>query len=83
MGARLAGQKRRQNMANKSPPSMGQTISTFSFILFGLLLALAALSEETALKSATIGFCSALSFAGAARFQIQSAVNRYRNRHRG
>lgn len=70
-------------MANKSPPTMGQAISTFSFILFGLLLALAALSEEAALKSLGIGICSALSFAGAARFRIQSAVNRYRNRHRG
>jgi hypothetical protein len=68
-------------MANKSPPSIGQTISTFSFILFGLLLALAALSEETALKSAVIGVCAAYSIAGAERFLIQSAVNRYRNRH--
>ncbi len=70
-------------MADKSTPSIGQTISTFSFVLFGLLLALAALNEETTLKSALIGVCSALSFAGAGRYRIQSAVDRYRARRRG
>lgn len=69
-------------MANKNSPSTGQAISTFSFVLFGLLLALAALAEESALKSGMLGLCAALSIAGAARFKIQSAVERFRARDR-
>jgi hypothetical protein len=66
-------------MTNNSP-SMGQAISTFSFLLFGFLLSLAALAEEDALKSTLIGVCAILSFTGAARFRLQSAINRYRAR---
>lgn len=69
-------------MARKKPASMGQAISTFSFILFGLLLTLAALAEEGALKSGLLGLCAILSFAGAARFKIQAAVDSYRARNR-
>lgn len=69
-------------MARKKPPSVGQAISTFSFVLFGLLLALAALAEESALKSWMLGLCAALSMAGAARFKIQAAVEGFRARDR-
>lgn len=65
-------------MKRKAPPTVGQAISTFSFILFGLLLSLAAMAEEDALSSALIGGCAILCIAGAARFKIQSAVDRYR-----
>lgn len=69
-------------MAHNTPPSMGQTISTFSFILFGMLLALASLAEANALKSAVMGGCAILSLAGAARFKIQTAVQRLRSRRK-
>jgi len=69
-------------MARKKPASMGQAISTFSFVLFGLLLALAALAEDGALKSGMLGLCAVMSFAGAARFKIQSAVDSFRARDR-
>lgn len=69
-------------MARKKPQSMGQAISTFSFILFGLLLALAALAEENGLKSGMLGLCATLSIAGAARFKIQYAFERFHARDR-
>jgi hypothetical protein len=69
-------------MAHNTPPSMGQMISTFSFILFGLLLALASLAEVDPLKSAMMGGCSILSLAGAARFKIQTAIQRLQTRRK-
>lgn len=58
--------------------SIGQAITTFTFILFGVLLGLAALTEPFVPKAVLVGFCSILSFLGALRFQIQQAVRRVR-----
>lgn len=67
-------------MADRDSPTTGQIITTFTFILFGLLLGLAALAEPVPVKSALLGFCAVLSLMGAARYQIQKLAETMRRR---
>lgn len=67
-------------MTESHSPTTGQMITTFTFILFGLLLGLAAMAEPSSLKSGALGFCSVLSFLGAARYKIQKLVALMRQR---
>lgn len=56
----------------KRPTTKGDMISTFTFILFALLLGLASLAEPAAGKSAILGLCALLSLCGAFRFKLQA-----------
>jgi hypothetical protein len=58
----------------------GEAISTFTFLLFGLLLGLAALAEPAPGKAAVLGLCALTSLAGAARFRIAAWAARRRGR---
>ncbi|MCU0816282.1 MAG: hypothetical protein MUF74_07380 [Cypionkella sp.] len=69
-------------MADKKPSSIGQAINNFSFLLFGLLLTLAALAEGSTLKGGLLGLCALLSVAGAMRFRIAALVASARGRRR-
>lgn len=69
-------------MPNRHRPSMGQAISTFSFLLFALLLGLASLIEGFTLRGILIGLCAFLSLAGAFRFRIQTLVTQWKDRNR-
>jgi hypothetical protein len=66
----------------KHQPSLGEMISTLTFILFGVLLSLAAMMESETWKSLLLALCAALSWAGAARFKLQAYVDRQRERRR-
>lgn len=57
-------------------PTNGQVIVTCTFILFSLLLTLAAMAEPEPLKAAALGLCAALSGLGAARYKIQKFIDR-------
>ena len=67
-------------MSDKGEPGMGQTISTFTFLLFALLLCLAALGEGPTLKGGVLGLCAVLSAAGAVRFRIAGWIGAGRGR---
>lgn len=58
-------------MTKPRPTSTGDAITTFTFLLFGVLLSLASMIEPIAWKAIAIGFCAAFSFAGALRFRLQ------------
>lgn len=66
-------------MARHRNLSKGDTITTFTFVLFFVLLSLAAMAETVGWKSFALGFCALFSLAGALRFRIQDWVNRHRN----
>lgn len=67
-------------MARSRRSKMSDTISNFTFVLFGLLLSLAALAEGPTLKGITIGVCAFASIAAIFRYQIQKLVETYRER---
>lgn len=56
---------------------MGQAISTFTFLIFGGFLGLAALSEGAGFRGFLIGFCAVLSLMAALRFRIQALVEHW------
>ena len=71
--------KNKESAMRKSrQPSIGDAISTFSFILFGLLLGIASLETEETLKSGALAICSCLSLTAALRFRIERLVSRLR-----
>ena len=69
-------------MTDPRTPTTGEMITTFTFLLFGLLLGLAAAAEPMPAKAAAMGACAVLSLLGAGRFKIQRAVALWRKGRR-
>lgn len=61
----------------KARGGMGQAISTFTFLIFGGFLGLAALAEGGSLRGLLIGLCAVLSLMAALRFRIQALVEHW------
>lgn len=63
-------------MPRRKSQGIGDAISTFTFLLFALLLAFASLLD-TGLKSFVLGLCSIASLLAAFRFQIARLVQQF------